>query len=99
MFQLRVARLGAARRRLDQRPRATLARSAKVPALPDSQRASLSAGLRWIAAIVAVIPLGATIMLETNGKELADGRRRRTRALITDSLFAYVRHPIYAPAF
>ncbi len=80
-------------------PWATLARSSKVPALPDFATSEpVYVGLRWIAAIVAVIALGATIKCwKRMGRNWRMDVGVETKApLITDSLFAYVRHPIYA---
>ena len=80
-------------------PWATLAHSARVPALPDfATGAPAYAALRWIAAIVAVICLLATIKC---WRRMGDNWRMdvgvATKApLITDSLFARIRHPIYA---
>ena len=80
-------------------PWATLARSSKVPALPDFATSEpVYVALRWIAAIVAVTSLGATIKCwRRMGSNWRMDVGVETKApLITDSLFAYVRHPIYA---
>ncbi len=54
--------------------------------------------LRWIAAIVAVVALGATIKCwRRMGSNWRMDVGVATKApLITDGLFAYIRHPIYA---
>lgn len=80
-------------------PWATLARSGAVPALPDfALREPAYATLRWIAAIVAVIALAATIKcwLRMGSDWRMDVGVERTTGLITDGLFARIRHPIYA---
>ncbi len=80
-------------------PWATLVHSRKVPALPDFATSEPAyAALRWIAALVAVIALGATIKCwRRMGSNWRMDVGVATKApLITDSLFAYVRHPIYA---
>jgi len=79
-------------------PWATLAQSAMVPALPGFAASEPYAALRWIAAVVAVIALAATIKCwKRMGKNWRMDVGVATKApLITDSLFAYVRHPIYA---
>ena len=79
-------------------PWATLAQSRKVPALPDFVASEPYAALRWIAALVAVIALAATIRCwKRMGRNWRMDVGVATKApLITDSLFAYVRHPIYA---
>ena len=79
-------------------PWATLAHSAKVPALPEFASGAAYGVLRWVAAAVAVIALGATIRC---WKRMGSNWRMdvgvATRApLITDGPFAHVRHPIYA---
>jgi protein-S-isoprenylcysteine O-methyltransferase Ste14 len=80
-------------------PWATLAHSGRVPALPEfAMREPAYVALRWIAAIVAVISLGATIQCwKRMGRNWRMDVGVATKTpLITDSLFAYVRHPIYA---
>ena len=80
-------------------PWATLAQSRRVPALPEFATSEPAyAALRWIAAVVAVIALGATIRCwKRMGRNWRMDVGVATKApLITDSLFAYVRHPIYA---
>jgi protein-S-isoprenylcysteine O-methyltransferase Ste14 len=80
-------------------PWATLARSAKVPALPDFATSEPAyVALRWIAAIVAVIALGATMQCWARmGSNWRMDVGVATKApLITDGLFAHIRHPIYA---
>jgi len=80
-------------------PWATLARSGRVPALPEfALNEPAYVALRWVAALVAVISLGATIKCWTRmGTNWRMDVGVATKApLITDSLFAYVRHPIYA---
>ena len=68
-------------------------------ALPDFARAQpLYAALRWIAAVAGVICLVATIKCWTRmGKDwsMFVSAKQKTE-LITDSLFRYIRHPIYA---
>ena len=80
-------------------PWATLARSAAVPALPEfALREPLYAALRWIAAAIAVVALAATIkcwMRMGNDWRMDVGLDSKTD-LITDGLYARVRHPIYA---
>ena len=80
-------------------PWATLANSGKVPALPGfAADEPAYASLRWIAAIVAVLALGATVKCwRRMGKDwrMDVGLERKTD-LITDGLFARIRHPIYA---
>ena len=58
----------------------------------------LYAALRWLAAAIALACLAMTAWCWSRmGKGLAHGReRKRKGTLITDGLFAYVRHPIYA---
>jgi len=79
-------------------PWATLAQSRMVPALPDFAASAPYAALRWIAALISVIALAATIKCwKRMGKNWRMDVGVATKApLITDSLFAYVRHPIYA---
>jgi len=80
-------------------PWATLAHSRSVPALPDFATSTPAyAALRWVAAIVAVIALGATVKCwKRMGRNWRMDVGVATKApLITDSLFAYIRHPIYA---
>jgi len=80
-------------------PWATLAKSGRVPALPGfAVQEPAYAALRWIAAIVAVLALAATIKCwRRMGKDwrMAIDRQGKTD-LITDGLFARIRHPIYA---
>jgi protein-S-isoprenylcysteine O-methyltransferase Ste14 len=80
-------------------PWATLTRSGTVPALPDfALRESVFAALRWVAALVAVIALAGTIRcwLRMGSDWRMDVGLERKTMLITDGLFARVRHPIYA---
>ena len=80
-------------------PWATLAHSGKVPALPAFATSEAAyVALRWIASIVAVTALGATIKCwRRMGSNWRMDVGVATKApLITDSLFAYIRHPIYA---
>jgi len=80
-------------------PWATLAHLGKVPALPSFATGEPAYGaLRWIASMVAVLSLAATIKC---WKRMGSNWRMdigvATRApLITDGFFAYIRHPIYA---
>jgi protein-S-isoprenylcysteine O-methyltransferase Ste14 len=80
-------------------PAATLARSAKVPALPAFATSMPAYGaVRWIAAIVAIVALAATVKC---WKRMGSNWRMdvgvTTKApLITDGFFARIRHPIYA---
>jgi protein-S-isoprenylcysteine O-methyltransferase Ste14 len=79
-------------------PWATLARSTRVPALPAFATSSGYGALRWIAAIVAIAALAATIKC---WKRMGSNWRMdvgvATKApLITDGFFARIRHPIYA---
>ncbi len=80
-------------------PWSTLARSGAVPALPDfAVREPAYVALRWVAAIVGVISLAATIKCWARmGSDwrMDVGLERKTD-LITDGLFARIRHPIYA---
>jgi protein-S-isoprenylcysteine O-methyltransferase Ste14 len=80
-------------------PWATLARSGRVPALPGFAVGEPAyAALRWIAAIVGVLALAATIRCwRRMGKDwrMDVGLERKTD-LITDGMFARIRHPIYA---
>jgi protein-S-isoprenylcysteine O-methyltransferase Ste14 len=80
-------------------PWATLRGSGAVPALPDfALRESVFAALRWVAALVAVIALAGTIRcwLRMGSDWRMDVGLERKTMLITDGLFARVRHPIYA---
>ena len=79
-------------------PWATLAHSAKVPPLPSFATADPYAVLRWIAALVAVASLAATVRCWARmGRNWRMDVGVATKApLITDSFFAYIRHPIYA---
>jgi protein-S-isoprenylcysteine O-methyltransferase Ste14 len=67
-------------------------------AVPELARESVPyASLRWVAAAVALMCLGMTAWCWTRmGKDWRmDISETRKAALITDGLFAYVRHPIY----
>jgi len=79
-------------------PWATLAHSANVPSLPSFATIGPYAVLRWIAAIVAVASLAATVRCWARmGRNWRMDVGVATKApLITDSFFAYIRHPIYA---
>ena len=80
-------------------PWATLTRSGAVPALPAlALREPAFAALRWVAALVAVIALAGTIRcwLRMGSDWRMDVGLERKTDLITDGLFARVRHPIYA---
>ena len=80
-------------------PWATLTRSGAVPALPDfALREPAFAALRWVAALVAMIALAATVRcwLRMGSDWRMDVGLERKTDLITDGLFARVRHPIYA---
>jgi protein-S-isoprenylcysteine O-methyltransferase Ste14 len=80
-------------------PWATLTHSGVVPALPDfALREPLCATLRWVAALVAVIALAGTVRcwLRMGSDWRMDVGLERKTDLITDGLFARVRHPIYA---
>jgi protein-S-isoprenylcysteine O-methyltransferase Ste14 len=80
-------------------PWATLAGSDQVPALPRfAASEALYLKLRWIAAIVAVLALAGTVKCwRRMGKDWRmDVSLERKTDLITDGLFARVRHPIYA---
>jgi len=80
-------------------PWATLTRAGAVPALPDfALREPVFAALRWVAALVAVIALAGTIRcwLRMGSDWRMDVGLERKTDLITDGLFARVRHPIYA---
>jgi protein-S-isoprenylcysteine O-methyltransferase Ste14 len=80
-------------------PWATLTRSGAVPGLPDlALREPVFAALRWAAALVAVTALGGTVRcwLRMGGDWRMDVGLERKTDLITDGLFARVRHPIYA---
>jgi protein-S-isoprenylcysteine O-methyltransferase Ste14 len=80
-------------------PWATLAGSGKVPALPRfAVDEPLYAALRWIAALGAVLALAATVRCwRRMGKDWRmDVSLDRKTDLITDGLFARIRHPIYA---
>jgi protein-S-isoprenylcysteine O-methyltransferase Ste14 len=70
-----------------------------VPALPDfALREPAYAVLRWVAALAAVIALAATVRcwLRMGSDWRMDVGLERKTDLITDGLFARVRHPIYA---
>jgi protein-S-isoprenylcysteine O-methyltransferase Ste14 len=80
-------------------PWATLAKSGSVPALPDfALREPAYAALRWIAALGAVFALAGTVRcwLRMGSNWRMDVALDRKTELITDGLFARVRHPIYA---
>jgi protein-S-isoprenylcysteine O-methyltransferase Ste14 len=67
--------------------------------LPDFARQdALYAGLRWGAAIVAILSLAITVKCWTRmGKDWRmDVSVAEPTTLITDGAFAYIRHPIYA---
>jgi protein-S-isoprenylcysteine O-methyltransferase Ste14 len=80
-------------------PWATLTRSGTVPGLPDFALRELAfAALRWVAALGAVTALGGTVRcwLRMGSDWRMDVGLERKTDLITDGLFARVRHPIYA---
>jgi protein-S-isoprenylcysteine O-methyltransferase Ste14 len=80
-------------------PWATLANSGKVPGLPEfAVAAPAYAVLRWLAALVAVAALASTVRCwRRMGRDWRmDVSRERKTDLITDGLFARIRHPIYA---
>ena len=80
-------------------PWATLQGSATVPALPEfAVREPAYIALRWVAALLAVISLAATIKCWTRmGVDWRmDIDPEQKAELIVDGLFARVRHPIYA---
>jgi protein-S-isoprenylcysteine O-methyltransferase Ste14 len=80
-------------------PWATLAHSGAVPALPDfALRNPAFAALRLAAALVAVAALAGTVRcwLRMGADWRMDVGLERKTNLITDGLFARVRHPIYA---
>lgn len=80
-------------------PWATLAGSRSVPGLPDfTLREPAYAAFRWIAAIAAMAALALTIKcwLRMGSDWRMDVAPGRKTELITDGLFARVRHPIYA---
>jgi protein-S-isoprenylcysteine O-methyltransferase Ste14 len=80
-------------------PWATLTRSGAVPGLPDfALREPVFVALRWVAALVAVTALGGTVRcwLRMGSDWRMDVGLERKTELITDGLFARVRHPIYA---
>lgn len=80
-------------------PWATLAKSGGVPLLPDfALHEPAGVTVRWIAALIAVLALAATIKCWTrmgSAWRMDVGLKRKTE-LITDGPFAHVRHPIYA---
>lgn len=80
-------------------PWSTLAGTGAVPALPDfAAREPAYVALRWLAAIVGVISLAATIKCwaRMGSAWRMDIDLERKTDLITDGLFARIRHPIYA---
>jgi protein-S-isoprenylcysteine O-methyltransferase Ste14 len=80
-------------------PWATLTRSGAVPALPAFALGEPAfAALRWVAAVAAVAALAGTIRcwLRMGSDWRMDVGVERKTELITDGLFARVRHPIYA---
>jgi len=80
-------------------PWAALARSGRIPALPRfALDEPLYAVLRWVAAILAVFAFAATVgCWRRMGKDWRmDVSLDRKTDLITDGLFARIRHPIYA---
>jgi len=79
-------------------PWLALSHGDRVFGLPEFAREPAYAGLRWVAAAVAVAALAATIKCWAHmGK---DWRMAVTaepdQALITDGLYQRIRHPIYA---
>jgi protein-S-isoprenylcysteine O-methyltransferase Ste14 len=79
-------------------PWATRAAAATVPALPAFVEASAYAALRWIAAVVAVLALLATIRCwaRMGNNWRMDVAVVDNAELITDGPFSRIRHPIYA---
>jgi protein-S-isoprenylcysteine O-methyltransferase Ste14 len=79
-------------------PYLALHRAGGVLAVPDFARQPPYSVLRWIAAAVGLACLAASIKSwRRMGKDWRmDVSERDRGALITDGLFRYVRHPIYA---
>jgi len=80
-------------------PWLALSRTQPPLGLPDFARAdALYAGLRWAAAIIAMLSLALTVKCWVRmGKDWRmDVSTAEPTTLITDSLFHYIRHPIYA---
>ena len=79
-------------------PWLSITRSGAMTGLPDFARAEPAyVLLRWIAAICAVICLALTARCWARmGKDWSMAVVDRPGELITDGLFAHVRHPIYA---
>jgi protein-S-isoprenylcysteine O-methyltransferase Ste14 len=80
-------------------PWATLTRSTIVPSLPEFATGEPAyVALRWVAAVIAVAALALTIQCwRRMGNNWRMDVGVATKApLITDSLFAHIRHPIYA---
>jgi protein-S-isoprenylcysteine O-methyltransferase Ste14 len=80
-------------------PYLALSRTSGPLSLPDFARGQpLYAALRWVAAIAGAICLGATIKCWARMGEdwRMDVSVERKTELITDGLFRYIRHPIYA---
>jgi protein-S-isoprenylcysteine O-methyltransferase Ste14 len=79
-------------------PWATLAKAGRVPALPDFAMREPYHALRWIAAGLALASLAATVKcwarMGTDWR--MDVAPERRTDLITDGLYARIRHPIYA---
>jgi len=79
-------------------PWATLARSGRVPPLPDFATRDAYFALRWVAAVLAVMSLAATVKcwIRMGTDWRMDVSPERRNELITDGLYARIRHPIYA---
>ncbi len=79
-------------------PWLALHRTAAPWALPDFTQAPAYAALRWVAAAIAVACLAATVKCWARmGKDWRMAvTEEKEGVLITDGLFARMRHPIYA---
>jgi len=79
-------------------PYAAVTRSDPLLTLPDFARGNgVYAALRWAAAAVAVLSFAATVKCWLRmGKDWRMDIGERKTDLITDGLFAQIRHPIYA---
>ena len=80
-------------------PWLALTRANPLFAVPQfAKEEPLYAALRWLAAVIALACLAMTAWCWSRmGKDWRmDVSEKRKGTLITDGLFAYVRHPIYA---